>query len=96
RLQLSGSLEKIMPQNIKANYLADGWDILEIDGHNYQEIYQALRKAVNNKNSPVAIIAQTSMGKGVSFMEDKFEFHGMPLSLTNVKLPYQNSVLMTT
>jgi len=85
RLQLSGSLEKIMPQNIKANYLADGWDILEIDGHNYQEIYQALREAVNNKNSPVAIMAQTSMGKGISFMEDKFEFHGMPLSLDQYK-----------
>ncbi len=85
RLQLSGSLKKIMPQNIKANYLADGWDILEIDGHNYQEIYQALREAVNNKNSPVAIIAQTSMGKGVSFMEDKFEFHGMPLSFDQCK-----------
>ncbi len=85
RLQLSGSLEKIMPQNIKANYLADGWDILEIDGHNYQEIYQALREAVNNKNSPVAIMAQTSMGKGISFMEDKFEFHGMPLSFDQYK-----------
>ena len=85
RLQLSGSLKKIMPQNIKANYLADGWDVLEIDGHNYQEIYQALREAVNNKNSPVAIIAQTTMGKGVSFMEDKFEFHGMPLSFAQCK-----------
>lgn len=85
-LQLSGSLKKIMPQNIKANYLADGWDILEIDGHNYQEIYQALREAVNNKNSPVAIIAQTNMGKGVSFMEDKFEFHGMPLSFDQCKV----------
>ena len=85
RLQLSGSLEEIMPQNIKENYLADGWDVLEIDGHNYQEIYQALREAVNNKNSPVAIMAQTSMGKGVSFMEDKFEFHGMPLSFDQCK-----------
>jgi len=84
-LQLSGSLEKIMPQNIKANYLADGWDVLEINGHNYQEIYQALRKAINNKNSPVAIISQTTMGKGVSFMEDKFEFHGKPLSLEQCK-----------
>lgn len=85
RLQLSGSLEEIMPNNIKANYLADGWDVLEIDGHNYQEIYQALREAVNTKNSPVAIIAQTSMGKGVSFMENKFEFHGKPLSLDQCK-----------
>jgi len=81
RLQLSGSLEKIMPQNIKAGYLADGWDVLEINGHNYQELYQALREAVSRKKSPVAIMAQTIMGKGISFMEDKFEFHGKPLSL---------------
>ncbi len=81
RLQLSGSLEKIMPQNIKAGYLADGWDVLEINGHNHQEIYQALREAVKNKKSPVVIMAQTIMGKGISFMEDKFEFHGKPLSL---------------
>ena len=85
RLQLSGSLQEIMPHNIKANYLADGWDVLEIDGHNYQEIYQALREAVNNKNSPVAIMAQTIMGKGISFMEDKFEFHGVALSLDQCK-----------
>ncbi|MFQ5835432.1 MAG: transketolase [bacterium] len=79
-LQLSGPLNEIMPQNIKENYLADGWEILEVDGHNYQQIYQAIRTSVKNSQSPVAIMAKTTMGKSVSFMENRFEFHGMPLT----------------
>jgi len=69
-----------MPQNIKENYLADGWEILEADGHDYQQIYQAIRTGVKNSQSPIVIMANTLMGKGVSFMENKFEFHGMPLT----------------
>jgi len=80
RLQLSGPLDKIMPQNIKENYLADGWEVLEADGHDYQQIYQAIRTGVKNSQSPTVIMANTLMGKGVSFMENKFEFHGMPLT----------------
>ncbi len=86
RLQLSGSLNEIMPQRIKENYLSDGWQVLEINGHSYQEIYQALREAVIDRESPVAILARTVMSKGVSFMEDKFEYHGKPLSLKNCRL----------
>jgi len=86
RLQLSGPLDEIMPQRIKENYLSDGWQVLEINGHNYQEIYQALREAVMNKEFPVAILAHTTMGKGVSFMEDKFEYHGKSLSLKDCRL----------
>ncbi|MCD6575144.1 transketolase [Candidatus Aerophobetes bacterium] len=84
-LQLSGPLKEIMPQNIKENYLADGWKVIEIDGHNHQEIYRALREAVRNKDFPVAILAHTIMGKGVSFMEDKFQYHGKPLSVEECK-----------
>jgi len=80
RLQLSGPLEQIMPQQIRENYLSDGWEVIEINGHDYQEIYQALRQAVHNHQSPVAIIAHTVMGKGVSFMENKFEYHGKALT----------------
>jgi len=80
RLQLSGPLNEIMPQNIKENYLADGWEIVEVDGHDYKQIYQAIRTSVKNSQSPVAIMAKTTMGKGISFMENRFEFHGMPLT----------------
>jgi len=80
-LQLSGPLKEIMPQNIKENYLADGWKVLEIDGHDHQQIYQALREAIKSEDSPVVVLARTVMGKGVSFMEDKYEYHGKALSV---------------
>ncbi len=80
-LQLSGPLNEIMPQNIKENYLADGWKVLEINGHDHQEIYQALREAVKTRDCPVVILAHTVMGKGVSFMENKYEYHGKALSV---------------
>ena len=38
-LQISGAIDCVMPQNIVENYLADGWDILEINGHDYGEIF---------------------------------------------------------
>ncbi len=79
--QISGNAHDVMPVNIKANYEADGWKVFEIDGHNYQEIYQAIRKALNEKDYPVCIIAKTVMGKGVSFMENVEAYHGKPLAV---------------
>ena len=79
-LQISGHIRDVMPQNIKENFLSDGWQVLEIDGHDFQEIYQALRTAVLNQSAPVAIIARTVMGKGVSFMENKELYHGVALT----------------
>lgn len=78
--QLSGITHEIMPQNIKENYESDGWKVREIDGHDYQQIYQGLRSALNTEDAPTAILAHTVMGKGVSFMEGKEEFHGKALA----------------
>jgi len=78
RLQISGRIEEVMPQRIRASYEADGWEVMEIDGHDYQEIYRALREA-QRVPLPVAIIAHTVMGKGVSFMEDDNQYHGRAL-----------------
>lgn len=80
RLQLSGPTSSIMPQNVRENFLSDGWEVIEVDGHDFSELYAAVRRAVENKASPVAIMAHTTMGKGVSFMEDKWQFHGKALS----------------
>jgi transketolase len=78
KLQLSGPLSEIMSQNIKENYLSDGWEVIEVDGHDLQALYKAIRQAVYDEK-PTAILAHTVMGKGVSFMENKFEFHGRAL-----------------
>lgn len=56
-------------------FQAFGFDAMEIDGHNYSEIDHALERAVQSEQKPVAIIADTIKGKGVSFMEDRLEWH---------------------
>ena len=53
-----------MPQNIIENFLSDGWDILEVDGHDYNEIYEAFRKRGLRDSNPVCIVARTVMGNG--------------------------------
>lgn len=78
-LQISGSIESVMPQNIIENYLSDGWDLIEVNGHDHNEIYGALKEARSAKN-PTCIIAHTVMGNGVPFMENKEKYHGSPLN----------------
>lgn len=76
RLQIGGETEDIMPQQIAEGWAADGWKVVEVDGHAPQAIYTALRNAVRDQDAPHVIIANTIMGKGVSFMEDIPDFHG--------------------
>jgi transketolase len=86
--QISGVSKEIMPQNIARNYESDGWQVLEVDGHHLQDIYSAFRKATFSPQ-PTVIIAHTTMGKGVSFMEGKEEFHGRALTLDEFKKALQ-------
>ena len=79
RLQISGDISDVMPQNIGKNFESDGWKVSEIDGHDIDEIYGALHEAISDEENPSAIIAKTVMGKGVSFMENEFEYHGKAL-----------------
>lgn len=83
KLQISGDISKVMPQNIKNEYIADGWIVFEIDGHNFEEIYGTIAKA-KTVDRPVMILATTTMGKGVSFMENIHDYHGK--ALTNDQL----------
>lgn len=79
-LQMSGPTAQIMPTNIRADFEADGWVVLECDGHDYQDIYRAVCAAVTTSDTPVAIIAHTIMGKGVAGIEGDYRYHGMALS----------------
>jgi transketolase len=78
-LQIGGKISDVMPDNIKQNFEADGFYTFEIDGHNFNDIYSAVKKA-HSIDAPVAIIANTVMGKGVSFMENNAKFHGSTLN----------------
>ncbi len=84
KLQISGSIGKVMPQNIIENFLSDGWEVIEINGHDYNEIYKSLSMARVSGN-PVCIVANTIMGNGISFMENKEKYHGSPLSEAEYK-----------
>ncbi|MBT5420439.1 MAG: transketolase, partial [Candidatus Cloacimonetes bacterium] len=79
QLQICGDVNEVMPQYILENYISDGWDAIEIDGHDLIEIRDAILDAVQNEK-PTVIIGHTVMGKGVSFMENKEKYHGSPLS----------------
>jgi len=75
RIQISGSLESVMPADIPALWKADGWSVLECDGHSFRELYAALKTA-SESAVPTVILCRTVMGKGVPFMENSPEFHG--------------------
>ncbi|ACV24438.1 transketolase [Methanocaldococcus fervens] len=78
KLQIDGCTEDVMSLgDLKAKFEAFGWDVFEIDGHNFEEIINTVEKAKSLKNGkPKMIIAHTIKGKGVSFMENNVSFHG--------------------
>jgi transketolase len=84
-LQIGGSTNAIMPQDIRADYGAAHWNVVSIeDGNDFEQVFQALRKVYRSEAAdprfPSAVIANTIMGKGVSFMENKAKYHGSVLS----------------
>ncbi len=79
--QISGHMRNVMFVDIKREYEAAGWRVLETDGHDYEQLYGSIRYALENDDVPTAILARTVMGKGVSFMEDDVSYHGKALSL---------------
>lgn len=79
KLQISGDIEEVMYQNIKDDYIADGWHVICVDGHDFEKLHGAVTYA-KTVDQPVLILAETIMGKGVSFMENIHGYHGKPLS----------------
>jgi transketolase len=76
RLQSCDLVEKTIPLDpFGIKWAAFGWNVLEIDGHNMEEIVAALELAVLGKGKPTVILANTVKGKGVSFMEDDNAWH---------------------
>lgn len=78
-IQISGHTDDVMPVDIAAGFAADGWRVMEVDGHDIGAVYEATAAAVADRRQPVVIIARTVIGKGVSFMEGDHEFHGRGL-----------------
>ena len=76
-LQIDGPITEVMnPTPHDEKFLAFGWNVITIDAHNFDEIESALAAAKATKGKPTVIIAKSTKGKGVSYMENKCEWHG--------------------
>lgn len=76
-LQIDGDIHEVMnPSPIDKKFEAFGCKTIIIDGHNYEDILNAIEEAKATKDKPTAIIAKTIKGKGVSFMENEAAWHG--------------------
>ncbi len=77
-LQIDGSTEDVMKlEKLTEKWESFGWHVLEVDGHNMQEILDILKKASQLKCQPIVIIAHTIKGKDVSFAENVVGYHGI-------------------
>lgn len=75
-LQISGKVQEIMNMTpIAGHFNAFGWETIEIDGNNMEEIVEVLDRLPLNKSKPTAVIAHTVKAKGISFGEDNAAFH---------------------
>ncbi|MGP8214181.1 MAG: transketolase [Bacteroidia bacterium] len=77
--QIDGKTEDVMPLgDLKAKWMAFGWDVLEMNGNDIENVIATLKKAQTHcgKGKPVMILMHTKMGMGVDFMTDNYKWHG--------------------
>lgn len=76
-LQIDGKISDVMsPEPVDEKIKAFGWHVIVIDGHDFEQIINAIDEAKKTKGKPTMIIAETVKGKGVSFMENQAGWHG--------------------
>ena len=76
-LQIDGEITEVMSSYpIDAKFESFGFNVINVDGHNMEQLIEAFNKAKQVKKKPTAIIAKTIKGKGVSFMENQVGWHG--------------------
>ena len=76
-LQIDGPVAQVMnPYPIPEKLRAFGWEVREIDGHDFAQMETAFAAARETKGRPFAILMNTTKGKGVSYMEDNADWHG--------------------
>lgn len=84
-IQIDGFTEDVMPlEDLSAKYAAFNWQVFEVDAHNIRMVVDTVREATAVHQKPSVIIAHTIPGKGVSFMENRFEWHGVPPDVADV------------
>ena len=77
-IQIDGKTEDVMPLgDLAEKYRAFGWHAIQVDGHDYAAVMRALSEARDTKGKPTMIVAITVPGKGVSFAENNYKWHGV-------------------
>ena len=85
-IQIDGFTEDIMPlEPLVEKYKSFNWSVIEVDGHNFEEIIAAAGEAQAVFEKPCVIIAHTIPGKGVDYMERDFKWHGNPPGIMDME-----------
>jgi len=78
-LQIDGKITEVMsPEVVEDKFRAFGWKVININGHDFRQIEEAVEEAAKTKDKPTMIVADTIKGKDVSFMENVAGWHGSP------------------
>lgn len=79
-LQISGTTEEVMAlDNLKDKWTSFGWEVVEVDGNNIEELLNVFERIPAKEGKPTMVIAKTIKGKGISYMENKIKWHhGVP------------------
>jgi len=86
-IQIDGFTEDVMPlEPLREKYEAFNWYVIDVDGHDVRLLIEAFREAESIPDKPTMILAHTTPGKGVSFMENKPEWHGKPPNKDEAKI----------
>ena len=79
RKQIDGDVQDIMGiAPLADKWRSFNWHVIEADGHDLAQLLAAFEEGRNTKGKPSVILAHTVMGKGVSYMEDDYRWHGVP------------------
>ncbi len=91
--QIDGSTQEIMPLgDLSSKYIQAGWSVYTVDGHDFKQLNSVLLKA-NNLHYPTCIIAKTTLGKGVSFMENNFNYHDVKSLSPDIYSQAKNEII---
>ena len=85
-IQIDGLTEDVMPlEPFAMKYQAFNWHVIEVDGHNFEDIIAAFNQSRAILEKPTCIIAHTIAGKGVDFMEYDYRWHGIPPGIKDIE-----------
>ncbi len=93
KLQIDGNVDDVMKISpIDDKWSAFGWHVISVDGHSHEELLSAFDEADSIKRKPTLIIADTVKGKGVSFYENRVEYHGVAPSRKELALAIEELI----